>query len=268
MAFWGSSFIFNGIPCDDYELMMYDIGSASQSNDSQISAISIVEESLSSRWKPHFYGVKRDKKLEFSLVFGVNQERIDVNKYLERYEIENIASWLTGYNKYLPLEIIQSDLEYIHYKCIVSELKVVEYGNIPYALEAHIICDSPYAYLYPHEYSFNIDGETSICIFNESSCNDYFMPQIKIEQIADSSFSIINLSDSGTREFKFTDIPTSVSAISVDNDRCIINSDNDINLYPYFNFKFFRLVKGLNQLKVSGKGTLRIVCEFPINVGG
>lgn len=86
-----------------------------------------------------------------------------------------------------------------------------------------------------------------------------FHPTRHVDRIASTGFYL---------KLKFTDIPTSVSAISVDNDRCIINSDNDINLYPYFNFKFFRLVKGLNQLKVSGKGTLRIVCEFPINVGG
>lgn len=30
MAFWGNSFVFNDIPCDDYDLMLYDVGSTAQ----------------------------------------------------------------------------------------------------------------------------------------------------------------------------------------------------------------------------------------------
>ena len=58
MAFWGNSFVFNDIPCDDYDLMLYDVGSTAQSSGNFASGVSIIEETLPSRYKPHFYGVK------------------------------------------------------------------------------------------------------------------------------------------------------------------------------------------------------------------
>lgn len=268
MAFWGNSFVFNGIPCDDFDLMIYDVGSTTQSMGTFASTVSIVEESISSRWKPYFYGVKYEGKLEFTMVFGVNQRRIDNEHFLDRYELEAIASWLTGHEEYLWLEVEQRDLDYIRYHCMISGLEIVEHGNIPWALQAKITCDSPYAYLYPQEFTYTINGETTIDFYNESSHNGYFMPQLQIELSNGGDFSIVNLSDKAIREFKFTDIPKSISIVNVDNDRCIITNNQDINIYQNFNFKFLRLVKGENLLKVTGRGKLKLICEFPVNVGG
>lgn len=93
------------------------------------------------------------------------------------------------------------------------------------------------------------------------------MPQLEIELSSGGNFSIINQSDNN-RTFSFKSVPSSVKKINVDNDRCIITNDQDLNIYPYFNFRFLKLIKGENRLKVSGKGILRIICEFPVNVGG
>lgn len=267
MAFWGNSFVFNDIPCDDYDLMLYDVGSTTQSSGNFASGVSVIEETLPSRYKPHFYGVKFDKKLEFTIVFGVNQKRLDSEKYLDRYELETIAFWLTGHDKYMWLEVEQEDLEYVRYRCIISNLEIVEHGNIPWALKATVICDSPYAYLYPQVFEYNISGTQTVDFYNESSHNGYFMPQLEIETSAGGNFTIVNQSD-GNRTFAFKNLPSSVKKIAVDNDRCIISNDQDLNIYPYFNFRFLRLIKGENRLKITGNGVLRIICEFPVNVGG
>lgn len=267
MAFWGNSFVFNDIPCDDYDLMLYDVGSTTQSSGNFASGVSVIEETLPSRYKPHFYGVKFDKKLEFTIVFGVNQKRLDSEKYLDRYELETIAFWLTGHDKYMWLEVEQEDLEYVRYRCIISNLEIVEHGNIPWALKATVTCDSPYAYLYPQVFEYNISGTQTVDFYNESSHNGYFMPQLEIETSAGGNFTIVNQSD-GNRTFAFKNLPSSVKKIAVDNDRCIISNDQDLNIYPYFNFRFLRLIKGENRLKITGNGVLRIICEFPVNVGG
>lgn len=47
-----------------------------------------------------------------------------------------------------------------------------------------------------------------------------------------------------------------------------IYTNMDLNLYPYFNFEFFKLVCGDNLLEVVGNCMLEIQCEFPVNVGG
>ena len=267
MAFWGNSFVFNDIPCDDYDLMLYDVGNTTQSAGKFASGVSIVEEKLPSKYKPYFYGAKFENKLEFTMVFGVNQRRIDTEKYLDRYELEAIASWLTGYDRYMWLEIEQEDLEYVRYRCIISNLELVEHGMVPWALKATITCDSPYAYLYPQIFEYNITGSQTIGFYNESSHNGYFMPQLEIELSSGGSFSIKNKSDNN-RELVFSNLPPAVTKIEIDNDRCIIKNDQGLNIYPYFNFKFLRLIKGENILEVQGNGKLRVICEFPINVGG
>lgn len=266
MSFWGNTFIFNDVPCDDYELMLYNIGNNSQDSGNFASGVSIIEENVPTKYKPYFYGVQFNKKLEFTMVFGVNQRRIDLDKYLDRYELEAIAFWLTGHSKYMWLEIEQEDLEYVRYHCMISNLEIVEFGNIPWALKATVVCDSPYAYLYPQVFEYNISGTQTISFYNESSHNGYYMPKLEIE-LSGENFSIKNLSDNG-RVFQFEDVPTSVGKIVVDNDRCIIENDQDLNIYPCFNFRFFRLVNGTNILEVSGTGVLRLICEFPVNVGG
>lgn len=265
MAFWGKSFIFNGTPCDDFDLMIYDIESHTQGAGTFASTVTPVEDKLASRWKPLFYGTKNNNKLEHTMVFGVNQHRIDERKYLDRYEMDAIATWLTGYDKYLWLEVEQEDLSYVRYRCIVTKLDIIEFEMIPWAFQAKIECDSQYAYLYPQTFEYEINGATPIVFYNESSHHGYYMPKLEILQPGEE-FSILNRSDNN-RLFKFENIPNAVSSICIDNNAGIITNNAGLNLYPNSNLKFFRLVKGDNYLTVTGHGILRIFCEFPINVG-
>ncbi len=276
MAFWGHSFVFNGIPCEDFDLMMYDFGSATQSQGSFAGGVTIVESHVPRRWKPYFYGTKIERKLSFSLVFGVNEKRLDEGKYLDRYEMEAIASWLTGHKEYLWLEIEQGDMRYYRYHCMITDLSMVEYGNIPWAFQATVECDGPYAYLHPQTFSFDIqDTDTQITIFNEASYNGYFYPVINvgIGQTAPTYLSIVNHSDNDY-EFKLgndsDDIPSTATALMIDNSHGILTCPEGLNLYKMFNFHFFRLLRGQNNLTVSTDApiTLSFVCEFPINIGG
>lgn len=267
MAFYGSSFIFNGVPCDDFELMLYDMDNAAQGGGQFASTISVIEESIATKWKPIFYGAKFEKKLEFDIVFGVNQERIDERRFLDRDELNAISSWMTGIDGYRWLSIVQEDMLYVRYKCFVSNLDIVEYGMVPWALKATITCDGAYAYMSPHEYSFSVNGTATISFLNESSYNGYYYPIIEIDRSGGSSFSIENQTDDG-RTFELSGIPSAATSIRVDNDNGVITNNADLNLYSGFNFNFFRLKRGYNTLKITGNGTLKIICEFPINAGG
>lgn len=268
MAFWGSSFSFNGVPCEDFDLMMYNIDGATHSEGKFATGVSIIEEKVASRWKPLFYGTQLKNKLSFSMVFGVNQKRIDSRKYLNRYELAEIASWLSGHNEYMWLEIHQEDLEYVRYRCIVTDLEIIEIEMLPWALKATFTCDSPYAYMHPQTFEYAINGSTDIIFYNESSHNGYYMPKIDFELGESQSFSLLNQTDNN-RLCAFTDLPTAIQSVGIDNERGIITTnDLSLNPYPYFNFNFFRLLRGENYLTVTGNGILRIICEFPVNVGG
>lgn len=268
MAFWGSSFVFNGIPCDDFDLMVYDVGNDTQGGGTFASVVSIIDESLLSKWRPMFYGVKREEKLTFDIVFGVNMERIDSGNYFDRYEIDEIATWLTGHETYKELEIIQDDMTHVRYKCIITQLAEVSFGNIPWAMRATVTCDSPFAYMYPREYVYELTGTAQTILFNnESSLNGYYKPVVEFTTQNGGTLSIVNKTDND-REFKFTLLPAATQKLIVDNENCVITCTSDINLYPYFNYKFLRLKRGYNTLVITGTGELKIKCEYPVNVGG
>lgn len=270
MAFWGKAFVFDGVPCEEYDLMLYDVAGEEQGEGDFASTVSIVEEAVGGRWKPYFYGTQYNKRLTFDIVFGVNTERLDRDAYLDRYEISAVAAWLTGHDQYMWLEIDQDDMRYVRYKCMISALSIVTYGRIPWAMKATVVCDSPYGYLYPQEFTYEVEDSETFKLYNESSHNGYIMPEMEITMTGETgggTVSIVNVSD-GNREFKLTNMPATVEHITVDNDHCILKEDEGTNLYPYFNYNFFRLKKGYNKITITGTCTVKLKCEFPVNFGG
>ena len=87
-------FTFDGESSAMYGLMVYDIGGRGQSDVSFGNKASIVETRTNNRIQPIYFGTNyHSKPLEFKLVFGAERE-------LDRYELEDIAYWLTGRKEY------------------------------------------------------------------------------------------------------------------------------------------------------------------------
>lgn len=267
MAFWGKEFIFDGISCTQYGLEMYDIDGCDSLDSPTAGTVAIVEETIGDKWKPFFYGTRFENKLEFELVFGINEGRVDSEEYLTRYEIDQIATWLTGYNEYKPLVFMQDDISVLHFKAMITSLSINTNGNMPYSFRATVTCDSPYAYEPQSDTTFTINGTRSVSFNNNSCLNGYYKPVIIYRPNGGGSFRITNVTDNN-RMFAIENIPNSVHEITINSDTCVITNDMDLNLYGLCNFKFVRLKKGANTLTITGNGTLIIRCEFPHNIGG
>ena len=268
MSFYGSEFIFDGKSCKEYGLTLYNFGSASQGDVSFPSVGKVFEDRILSRYSSLFYGISQNDSLEYTLVFGANTDSLDRNEHLDRTEISAIASWLTGHGEQKWLQIVQEDMDAFRFKCIISDLKLLTYGSLPWAFSCTVYCDSPFAYTFPEVYSYHVNETAEIIFLNKSTYNGYYKPKIKISNISDRSFSIVNLTD-GERSFSFSNLPSSVSSITIDNESMIISDDNgDLNLYPYFNYNFLRLKRGDNQLRLIGTADVEFICEFPVNIGG
>lgn len=267
MAFWGNEFIFDDVTCTDFGLMIYHFGSEGQ-DDVSFKNGEVVEDRLSSRYDSLMYGLLQNDSLEYTLVFGANIDSLDKQSFIDRYEVEAIAAWLTGHDTRKWLTIIQDDMEAFRYKCVISELKLITYGDLPWAFSCKVSCDSPFAYTFPEETTYVVSGEKKVRFFNRSSYNGLYRPNLEIEVTGGDSFSIENLSDKN-RIFQFSGLPAGDPLIIyVDNKNQIITNNQGINLYPYFNMKFFRMVRGDNVLKITGDVKVKIICEFPVNIGG
>ena len=266
MAFYGTSFIYDGVPCDQFDLEIYNIGGASQPAGKFSSAVSIIEESLNAKYKPMFLGTNMDKKMEISLVFGVKEQRIDEKIFLDENEQEQIASWLTGHNEYKYLEITQPILKDVRFKCICTSLEKIEVGMRTYGFAATFTCDGPYGYRYPQTFRYEIDGTKTILFDNISGHNGYYKPKLIYIPSSGGTFSIVNATDDDYA-VRLTGLPGGTGRITMDNEHCILESANGVNLYPYSNFHFLRLKRGYNSLTVTARGTLILICEFPYNCG-
>ena len=267
MAFYGCYFSFDGIPCTEYGLMMYDFGTSSDSSNNLSVSTEIIEDRIARRYTPLHYGTISNKPLEFTMTFGADTNAIDKGVYLDRWDMDAIANWLTAHNKYKWLEITQPDMEMFRYKCFITELKHTDVGNIPWGFTCKVICDSPFAYQYPEIFKYTISGSTEIDILNKSSYRGYYKPQLILNFSKGGTFSIKNVTDNN-RTMQLTGLPTSASAVHIDNENEIITCETIANPYQYFNFNFLRLCRGVNHLVISGNGSIEIVCEFPINIGG
>lgn len=267
MAFWGNEFIFDDIPCSEFGLMVYHFGSNGQ-EDASFQNGNIVEDRISARYDALTYGLVQNQSLEYTLVFGANMESMDANSSLDRYDVEAIAAWLTGHSSRKWLVISQSDMEPFRYKCMISELRLITYGDMPWAFSCKVSCDSPFAYTFPSVYAYAVNGESQVRLFNRSSYNGFYRPNMEISIYSGNSVSIQNLSDN-SRIFQFSELPGGRSlVIYVDNKNQVITNNMDLNLYPCFNMKFMRLVRGDNILKITGHVEVKFICEFPVNIGG
>lgn len=267
MAFYGCEFNFDGLPCTEYGLMIYDFGSTSQ-GDVSFQVGDVSEDRVAQRYDALMYGVEQNKALEYTLIFGANVDSIDANESIDRYEVEAIASWLTGHRTRKWLTIVQRDMEAFRYKCLISELKLITYGNMPWAFSCKVSCDSPFAYTFPEEYSYTVAGTLSANLYSRSSYNGFYKPNMEISLSGTDSISIVNASDNN-RTFSFSALPTGEAlTIYIDNKNQVITNSLDLNLYPYFNLKFFRMLRGDNQITITGYGTVKFICEFPVNIGG
>ena len=254
-------FTFAGESSISYGLVVCDMDSAAQEDVAFGNAASIVESRTRTKIRPIHSGVSYyEDPLEFTLVFGSD-------KAFDRYDMQNIAMWLTGHQEYQWLSIDQPDMDGICYRCLITSLKPISIGWLPFAFQATVRCDCPYAYSFPIYRKWFISGNANKVFVNEGTIRDYLKPTLRITS-SGSIFKIINHSDSD-RVFSFENLPAGQLVISVDNENGIITESSDeYNLYDCFNMNFFRLVPGDNLLEITGTGTVELECRFLFNTAG
>jgi phage-related protein len=268
MSFLGTEFIFDGTSSYEYGLCLYSrIDNVSQDNTSWASTVKMFEDRPYRRYRSYCYGGSVQDSLEFKLVFGVSEDRKATFGEYDHWEMQKIASWLTGHRDYRWLEIVQDDLSRVRYHCYITDLQAVEVGGRHWGFTCKVTCDSPYGYLAPEKFTYTVDGMATVILHSRSSCNDPYSPIVQIKQSGGTTFSIKNVTDKN-REFILNGIPTNSGNILLDSSHGVLACDAGLNLYPYCNFKFPRLLRGDNELILTGTGIYTVTCEFPVNVGG
>ncbi len=247
------SFSYADVSASMYGLFICDFDGNMNTDSPFGNKASIIETRLPERVRPITYKINRhNEPLEFDLIFA--SERT-----LDRYEMDEIAVWLTGHDQYQWLDIEQADMADKRYRCIISQLKPISIGWYPMAFEAHVVCDCPYAYGFPFSETLTITNGTEITFRNPGTAREWLYPTVLIQIMGNSGatdFVLTNEADP-SNSMIFSGMPGGGNGlrIEVDNENRIITDLNrGLNLLDYFNFNFFRLQPGANRLTIAGKG--------------
>lgn len=254
-------FTYAGMPASMFGMYVADMSSNKHNANSFGNKANIVEKRLANRVSPIHYGVRyNDTPLSFTLIFGADHK-------LDRYEMQVISKWLTGYQEYQWLSIDQPDMEHIQFRCLIQELTPIHLSWAPMAFEAKVICDCPYGYSYPFEKSYQINGETTVRFYNDSSCAERLRPEMLVNLAAGcTSFMVKNTTTN--QEMKFENLPGGALEIWVDNENKIVSEKvSGYDLYKYFNFVFLELEPGDNELVFTGIGSVTLSGRYFYNVG-
>lgn len=302
--FYGCELTFDGKSCTAFDLMLYDFASNKQEDVSLASPGELITDHVPGRYDTYLYGIDQSQQLEYKLILCSNAARVNQGRFFSRSEIANIAKWLCGHQTWKWLSIQQDDMLQYQYKCLITSMRVLTHGAVPWGFEFTVRCDSPYAYqatTWDSEIDEVLTGaginKTSFTITREDSYHGDLYPVIEVTLLSEgsSTFSIVNHSDSD-RACTFTGLPSYITKMRIDGDKQTITvftgedgtaavideetgeiiepatdptwTEISTNVFPYFNKQFFRLVDGVNTCTFTGPiGHLVFSYYAPYDIG-
>lgn len=222
----------------------------------------IEEERYHNKLTPYYFSISYEP-IEFTVQFVLADKYMQPKKWTpqERYKI---GEWLAP-NGYKPFQT-SDDLGKIYYAMCVSPVNLHLLNTKGY-IEVTFRTNSPFAWTTPIADTINLSDNTSTRIIeleNRSNVLKYYYPQLEIELVNnETNVSLRNLSDGG-RVFSFEELlPNEI--VSVDNKNKLILSNNPLsNPFKKFNRNWFRLVKGINRIEITGQCIIRYRMQFPI----
>lgn len=270
MAFQGNKFIFDGVPGEQYGLVLANINNANQDAGKIGGTWKVHEDRIARRSVGLDYGVTANDPLSFPITMVAMED----NQHFDRYDIAAIAGWLTGHQSFKKLVILQQDMENVYYKCRITKLDAVEVGMRVVGFTATVTCDGPYAYRATTPTTIvGTDGGVTETYFCQSNVNDYFYPVITLTEVS-GDVSITNSAD-GNRLFSLGGLPSpsigNSRTITIDCVHQIMIASDGINLYEYWNAetpKYFpRFVRGGNPITIAGACVATIEGDVAWNIG-
>jgi len=244
MSFYGRNFVYNGTSSEIYGLICASTQGGEILSPAG-SSISILEEYITRRETPYFYGVSFPQKLQFEIEFYSETE-------ISRQKVREIERWLFGLSEYKEFYVIQDDMEGIHYNCLFTDATLECVGNVVYGFHATCVCDAPWAWGEEVTHTKEtISGEFTIV--NTSDNTRFTKPIIKLyfdANYAEVSIENSSATVSGSSNAMVFETVTAGEIIQIDTDLRVITS-NKASIVDRFNGKYMYLVSGENSITTS-----------------
>ena len=219
----------------------------------------ILESQPKSVVTPYFLGVTHDP-LSFSVTISCDEQEV-----MDDTKLGEIADWLFQ-DEYKPF--ISNDNDSKIYYCIATnKIDFITNGVGDGYFTVNFRCRDAFAWTILNEDIHDLSsviGSTPLEITNLSNVGvPYYFPIIEfVLQDTETDFSIENTSDGG-RTMTFTGLDVGES-LYIDCQRKQIISNTSNYRYDEWNKIWFRLVKGVNNLNVTGKCIVTFRTQYPI----
>lgn len=244
MAYTALSFIYDGIPSENFDLYICSTSTGIQTEDGG-GNVKIITDKTPKMDYNYCFGVEQDEQLEFTLTFASTTPKT-------REEISFINNWLIGKPTYRKLQIMQEDMMDIYYNCIMTDFKISYFGNSPFAFECKVNCDRGWAIKQGSPFVYNVvNNNLELTHMNLSHTNEKTFPIIKFTtNSANANVSIKNVTNDNW-ETVFQGLSNG-EEITLDNQRERITSSMSLNRLGKFNLHWFELLPGLNKIVING----------------
>lgn len=248
MAFFGRSFIYDGVPSELYGLYIMDIDADGINESMGNSSMEILEQKIYRKATPYFYGATPSPKLSFPFS-AFSEQEIDASQF------ELIQKWLFSSRSYKRFQIDQVDLQNVYFDVIMNDPVIRRAGNIIQGFSCNVQCNSPFAYKFPetvtYTYGSSTVNATEVFYNGSDDTGDYLYPNLVITMNNfDGDIFITNVTDNN-RVFSFEDLSAS-EILTVNCGLQTIESSTDLKRLSHCNKKFLRLVPGVNTLHIQG----------------
>lgn len=217
-------------------------------------------------------GTKRyDYGAKYNSVANINVSMIKKNKdFFTTNEIRSILKWLTGSKKvsWLDLYDSQGDISYSFLGRFV-DVKVQQNGSIAYGVTAIFESISPFAYSAIRQIYTQVTDPTNITLECKSDdLETYIYPKVIFTNgaVSKTSLRIHNDLIDATEDVLLSNIAAREEITMDDNQ--IIYSNNSLKIFgDNFNYKWLKLLPGINNLTIEGNGNIHIEYRDIIKIG-
>ena len=269
-SFYGNEIIFDGVSSLNYDLRISSFETGGTSKGNAGSESQLIQKYINKRTSPYYYGRTNHTPLEFAVTLTNFDSKFSA---IDRSLVEQ---WLLGRSTYKDFIIVQDDMQTIIFSVIIDKASIEYVGNIARGITLNVKCREPWGYESAKKITRTYGGGGTVSdafdIYNSSDVDDYVYPYVVFTTNAlPSSVQIFNASE-GNRAIVFSTVYAN-QTFRIDCDRQILyNTLSDLssmNMMPYFNKTFLRLIPGKNTIGVLGSlANLTINYRFAKKIGG
>ncbi len=248
MSFYGSSFIFNSVPSEQYGLRISELDASAINEAMGSFDVEIYEQKVYRRSTPYFYGTTGVPHLEFDMSCYSEQE-------LSAEDFSIIQKWLFGQNTYKKLQITQFDMQNIYWWTILNSPETIKVGSKIQGCKFHVICNSPFGYKFPETTTYTytasvVDNNEYFYNASDDVLNYLYPVSVITMNNTGGTATITNQTDTN-RVFEFTGLQAD-EVITIDNNLQTISSSTGLKRLNNFNKHWLRFVPSINNLRIQG----------------